>query len=208
MPTSAEQKADGWLSVTEVLDHFIAKGLLDWFLKTGKKEAKRLSTVALKIGSRVDELIQADVTKGSYKLSSKDGIEVRNCMEAWEAFKRDYAPTITGVQIEVKSDGDKLIGHTDLVMNYRIVDVKCASSIKPNYWLQVSKYLHMYRDPETGEIDTEIDGIAILRLDKNLGTYQFMTHEQAEINIENCVKVFDGLLMAYRYYQPTAEKEE
>ena len=80
MPTTDLEKETGWLSVTEVLDYFIPKGLLDWYLKTGKKEAKRLSTVALKIGSRVDELIQEDITKGSYKLSSKDSIDVKNCI--------------------------------------------------------------------------------------------------------------------------------
>ena len=54
MPTSTTEKEAGWVSVTEVLDTFIPKGLLAWYLKTGAKEAKRLSTVAMKIGNRVD----------------------------------------------------------------------------------------------------------------------------------------------------------
>ena len=200
MPTSPEQKAEGWLSVTEVLDAFIPKGLLDWYLKTGKKEAKRLSTVAMKIGSRVDELIQEDVLKGNYKLSSKDSIEVKNCMEAWKQFKADYQPVITATQVEVKSEADKLIGHIDLILNNRVVDVKCASSIKPNYWLQVAAYEFMY------EKDTE--GLGILRLDKNLATYQFVTHEQAKVNWTECVDTFDGLLKAYRYYNRPKDNQE
>ena len=197
MPTSIEQKADGWLSVTEVLDAFIPKGLLDWYLKTGKKEAKRLSTVALKIGTRVDELIQEDINKYSYKLSSKDPIEVKNCMEAWKQFKTDYCPNIQGVQIEVKSDEQKLVGHIDLIMDNMVVDVKCASFIKDNYWLQVAKYADMYKE--------SLCGLAILRLDKNLGTYQF---KKAEIEPRELVKVYDGLLSAYRYYHPKDEKED
>lgn len=192
MPTTPEQKADNWLSVTEVLDTFIPKGLLDWYMKTGARESKRLSTVAMKIGSRVDELIQEDINKGSYKLSSKDPIEVKNCMDAWMKFKNDYNPKIQGSQIEVKSDAYKIVGHIDLVMDNRIVDVKCASSIKPNYWLQVAAYETMY--------DGEVEGLAILRLDKNLGTYQYMTHEQAKVNWTECVEVFDGLLKAHRFY--------
>jgi len=201
MPTNAEQKAEGWLSVTEVLDAFIPKGLLAWYLKTGAKEAKRLSTIALKIGSRVDELIQDDVLGGGYKLSQKDSIEVKNCMEAWEAFKRDYQPKITATQVEVMSPSEKLIGHIDLILNNMVVDVKCASSIKPNYWIQVAAYEMM--------LEQDIDGLAILRLDKNLGTYQFLTHEQAKVNWTECVDTFNGLLTAYRFYnRPKANQED
>ena len=205
MPTTPEQRLDGWLSVTEVLDSFIPKGLLDWYLKTGKKEAKRLSTVAMKIGSRVDALIQEDISCTSrctagYKLSSKDPIEVKNCMEGWESFKRDYGLHVEAAQVEVKEESQKVIGHIDLIGWNRVIDVKCASSIKPNYWIQTSKYSAMkYFSPLIP---------AILRLDKNLGTYQFIDAIQAKVNPTQCVKVFDGLLEAYRYYQPKAVKEE
>ena len=200
MPTTKEEKLDGWLSVTEVLDAFIPKGLLSWYLKTGAKEAKRLSTVAIKIGSRTDELIQQDINTGNYKLSSKDPIEVKNCMEAWRQFKADYQPKISAVQVEVKDEEQKVVGHIDLILNNLTTDVKCASSIKDNYWLQTGKYDKMYQVPT--------DGLAILRLDKNLATYQFVTNKQAGVDRDHCVKVFDGLLLAYRYYQPKAEKEE
>lgn len=207
MPTSAEQKADGWLSVTEVLDAFIPKGLLSWYLKTGAKEAKRLSTVAMKIGTRVDQLIQDDIKTGNYKLSSKDPIEVYNCMEAWKQFKQDYQPNIQHSQIEVKLEYEKLVGHIDLIMNNFVTDIKCASSIKDNYWLQVAKYSDMFGGSEVCT-KTQIEGLAILRLDKNLATYQFVTNKQAGINWDECIEVFDGLLKAYRYYHPKDETEE
>ena len=200
MPTNKEQRADGWLSVTEVLDFFIPKGLLAWYLKTGAKEAKRLSTVALKIGSRVDELITQDIKDGKYKLSIKDSLEVKNCMEAWEAFKKDYSPKFSHVQREVRSDVDKVVGHIDLISSNHIIDVKCASSIKPNYWLQTAKYWEMAGADE-------YLGIAILRLDKNLGTYQFKTNIQAGIDIMECVLIFDGLIKAHRYYRPKGSEE-
>lgn len=205
MPTTKLEKLDGWVSVTEVLDAFIPKGLLDWYLKTGKKEAKRLSTVAMKIGTRVDELIQEDVLTGSYKLSSKDSIEVKNCMEAWRQFKNDYQPTIQHSQLEVKIDGDKIVGHIDLIFNNLVVDVKCSSSIKPNHWLQTGKYQDMFSGSDiVGKSD--IDGVAILRLDKNLGTYQYVNKSIEEAF--DYARIFDGLMSAYRYYQPKAEKEE
>lgn len=197
MPVTAEQRLEGYVSVTEVLDAFIPKGLLGWYLKTGAKEAKRLSTVALKIGSRVDELIQEDINKGNYKLSPKDSIEVKNCMEAWKQFKQDYQPTITGTQVEVKLEDQKIVGHIDLIYGNHIVDVKCASSIKQNYWLQVAKYSDMYEYPK---------GISILRLDKSLGIYQFV--ENPPIPKEELVKIFDGLLEAYRFYNPPKAVQE
>ena len=195
MPTTAEQKESGYISVTEVLDMFIPKGLLTWYLKTGAKEAKRLSTVAMKIGSRVDELIQEDINKGSYKLSSKDPIEVKNCMEAWQQFKSDYSPNVTATQKEVLSEEEKVLGHIDLIIDATVIDVKCAASIKDNYWLQVAKYSDM--------LPVDVDGVGILRLDKNLGTYQYVIKR----NVRELVEVFNGLLKAYRYYQPKGQEE-
>src|SRR3990167_1869767 len=201
MPVTEEQRAEGWVSVTEVLDYFIPKGLLDWFLKTGKKEAKRLSTVALKIGSRVDDLIQQDIQTGSYKLTAKDSIEVKNCMEAWKQFRSDYQPKDLSCQIEVSDQQDKVMGHVDILTDNTLIDVKCASSIKPNYWLQVSAYYSMLDQ----ELFNRISQVAILRLDKNLGTYQFMTIRQAGYSPTDCINVFGGLLSAYRYYQPKGQ---
>ena len=199
MPVTPEQRAEGWVSVTEVLDTFIPKGLLSWYLKTGAKEAKRLSTVAMKIGSRVDELIQQDITNGSYKLSSKDPIEVKNCMEAWLSFKRDYQPNIVSTQMEVTNHVQKVVGHIDIVWD-RIIDVKCASSIKDNYWIQTSKYDYDY--PGALEVP------AILRLDKNLATYEYKLMSDTRFNRVQCVKVFDGLLEAYRFYnEPKAQED-
>lgn len=204
MPTDKQQKLDGWVSVTEVLDSFIPKGLLSWYLKTGAKEAKRLSTVALKIGSRVDELIQDDIVKGSYKLSAKDPIEVTNCMEAWKQFKQDYSPRSLRTQIEVNDGLAKVTGHVDIITNNTLIDVKCASSIKDNHWLQVAAYYSMLdQDMYSG-----ISDIAILRLDKNLATYQFMTIRQAGHTPTECSRVFDGLLEAYRFYNAPKEQEE
>lgn len=199
MPTSKEQALDGWVSVTEVLDTFIPKQLLGWYLKTGAKEAKRLSTVAMKIGSRVDRLIQEDVTNGSYKMTAKDPIEVKNCMEAWEAFKRDFQPVIKECQVEVKDEENKVIGHIDIITD-RVIDVKCASSIKQNYWVQVAKYSLMYY--------FSLEEPAILRLDKNLATYEFKKASQAKISLAQCSRVFDGLLEAHRFYNVPKAQED
>lgn len=198
MPTTKQEKLDGFISVTEVLDFFIPKGLLDWYLRTGKSESKRLSTVAMKIGTRVDELIQQDVVDGRYKLTSKDSIEVRNCMEAWNQFKQDYSPVIKATQTVLVDAMSKVTGHSDIITDNTLIDVKCSSSIRDNYWIQVSKYYDMI---EVDEFQT-VSRVAVLRLDKNLGTYEYKTDIDAKISKSECVRVFDGLLAAYRYYNP------
>ena len=199
MPTNKEEREAGWVSVTEVLDAFIPKGLLDWYLRTGKKEAKRLGTIAMKIGSRVDELIQQDVA-GGYKLSSKDPIEVKNCIEAWESFKRDYCPVVKATQVRLVDGFSKVVGNADIVTDNTIIDVKCSTSIRDNYWLQVAKYYEML------DVDMfpTVCKTAILRLDKNLGTYEYKIGK----NVSQCQRVFDGLLEAYRFYNAPKEQEE
>jgi hypothetical protein len=178
------------------------KNLLAWYLKTGAREAKRISTVAMKIGNRVDELIQEDVREGKYSLSNNDSLEVKNCMEAWEKFKNDYKPNITNVQVELKDQAKKIIGHLDLVIDNKIVDVKCASSIKPNYWLQLAAYVSMF--------PCDNSEFAILRFDKSLGTYQFVNNKALGLKYNYLIRVFDGLLEAYRFYnnKPKGLEEE
>lgn len=53
------------IRVTQILDFFKPPYLVDWYIKVGKREARRLGTVAKKIGTRVHDLIEQDPTKGS-----------------------------------------------------------------------------------------------------------------------------------------------
>lgn len=196
MPTSPELKAQGWVSVTEGLDYFQEPGLVDWKIKVGKKEAKRISTCAMKIGTRVHELVYQEWKEMRYKLSSKDSVEVKNCMQAWEQFKEDYQPIIQTMETELKDEENKVIGHRDMVITFPgtndifTVDLKTSSGIKPKHWLQVAKYHHM---------DYNCGGIGILRLDKNLGVYEWQTkfEDNEELN------VFNSLITVYRFFNPT-----
>lgn len=162
----------------------------------GKKEAKRVSTVALKVGTRVDQMIQDSLSNKTVKYKPTDSIEVKNCYQAWLEFKRDYSPDVIAFQEEILYPDQDLVGHLDLRTSDMVIDVKCASSIKKSYWLQVSKYSRGFLMP------------AILRLDKNLGVYEFKTAEQAKVDVNEAIKVFDGLLEAYRFYNAPKEQED
>ena len=48
--------------VTSILNYFQSPDLVKWKLRVGAKEAKRISTIAMKRGTNVDEAIRLDVS--------------------------------------------------------------------------------------------------------------------------------------------------
>lgn len=194
MPTNKQEKLDGYVSVTEVIGFFIPKKLLDWYLKTGKKEANRIGKEAMKIGSLVDEKIQHHINTQEIE-KEFESQEIANCMKAWYDFDNDYCIKFV-TQIEVKDEVNKIVGHIDLLSDDTLVDIKCAGSIKDNYWLQVAEYNSMLSEPRPN--------IGILRLDKNLGCYQYVVRQ----DWRELQKIFSGLHDAYRYYNPSKAEEK
>ena len=196
MPTSTTEKSEGWVSVTEVISYFPEPGLVDWKIDTGRKEANRISRLAAKTGSRVHELIEADYRNGNYKFKTADNTEVRSCMAAWERFKTDYTPKIECMEYEVKDDDRMVIGHVDM---YAIIggkpvitDIKTAGSIKSAHWIQLGAY--------AGMDSRDLSQVAVLRLDRHLGVYEFEA-EAPRPEIFNClVTVYDYLTK--RAYSP------
>ena len=72
-----------------------------------------------------------------------------------------------------------------------------APAFWDNYWLQVCQYDKMINNPFLLEP-------AILRLDKNLATYEYKICQ----NVDECREVFSGLLTAYRFYNKPKGQEE
>lgn len=192
MPTTKEEKELGWLSVTEVLGYFQEPGLVDWKVKTGAKEAKRIGTIAMKIGSRVDELVKLDMEVGKVKFSVKDGSEVKSCFEAYLKWKEDYNPKLVNAGITIRNEHLMLQGEYDLLLEpATIIDIKCSSSIKLSYWLQTAMYAYMLGG---------CDKIGVLRLDKNLGIYEYVVRDYDP----SLVEVYLGLLNAYHFFNGRA----
>ena len=76
--------------VTTILDAWIDPELLKWQLEVGRATASKVSKKAMKIGSRVDELIRADIDSGKLKLRKSDSNEVANCMVEQMHFKFSF----------------------------------------------------------------------------------------------------------------------
>lgn len=175
--------------ITRILDYFSPPDLVDWKLRVGKKEANRISRVALNIGTNVDEAIKADQT--GQKLPKLKTQEAKNCWEAYLAWKRDYYPTVT-IGSPVFDDDLSTAGTPDLISweTETLIDVKCSASIREAYWLQTEFYARQI---------VPLQFKAILRLDKNLGQYEF---KKMPLNDEHWAAV-RGAIKLYRYYEKT-----
>lgn len=175
------------ISVTQVLDYLIEPELFNWYMKNGKAACKKISEASLRVGTIVDKLIQDDLKGEGYLLPEEDA-PIENCMKAWEQFKKDWPlkiQTIEGMQTEL-TDGE-IVGHPDIVTEWGIIDIKTSRAIQPRYWTQTAKYAQMAGKPK----------IAILRLDKESGMYEFK--EQGKDVIDYELGVFNAYLVAYKH---------
>ena len=191
--TTEEEKAAGWVSVTRVTDYFTEPELVEWKVKTGLKEANRISRLAAKTGTRVHDLIYKDWEDGSYKLIKADSLEVRNCMSAWEDFKRNHRINISHMEFELRDEASLVRGYADMEAEGIILDIKTSGFIKPRHWIQLATYAKIHKSKT----------IAILRLDRNLGIYEFIEKEA-----DSLPTIFSPLLEIYRFYTSANGIEE
>lgn len=174
-------------SVTQVLDYLTEPELLNWYLTKGKAACKKIGDEAKRIGSMVDMMVQHDIQSKGYTLPNED-TAVINCMAAWEKFKQDnplFVKEVRFLQMELV-DGD-LVGHPDILTDDMVVDIKTSRAIQPRYWTQTAQYARMAKKSK----------IAILRLDKESGLYEWKVFGKDVIEYEN--RVFDAYLVAYKH---------
>lgn len=175
------------IRVTQVLDYFKEPWYIDWVCKVGKREAKRVSTVAMNIGTAVDETIKYGYTK-----IKGNQVEVSNCMTAFNKWKEVYKPKIIKPMERFYDNilGVDVTGEPDLLVDGIIVDIKCASKVSIKHWIQVNTYCAF----KNSLLGCENEKVAILRLDKNTGSYEYIVKDYD-------MKLFGawcGLLEAYR----------
>ena len=178
------EEYEGYERISRVLDYFTPPELVKWKVKVGAKEAKRAGTVAMKIGTEVDEWIKADVV--GWKLPKLSTDEARNCVEGYKRWVEEYIPVLT-VGTRVFDNDISVTGEPDLLDTVTVIEIKCSAVIRPSYWLQTEFYAR-----QTGKARK-----AILRLDKHLAVYQYEVRDVNDADWE-AVK---GLVQAYRFYQ-------
>lgn len=179
--------------VTRVLGWFEPPDLTAWKIRT--KDHKKIGKKAMAIGSRVDGMCEADWRGEGYKVTIKDAEEVKNCMRAWEEWKRDYSEVyedIQAMQETVYYDDWMVAGSLDIRTSQGIIDIKTSGRVSKSYWIQTAVYNRQFQLPKR----------MVLRLDKRCGTYEFAEcpEQYSQEYLEN---LFLGRLLNYRY-----EKEE
>jgi hypothetical protein len=185
---------EGYDRVSAILDTYQAPDLIDWKIRTGKKEARRISTIATRIGSNVDEYIKAEILGA--KLPKLKSTEAENCVKAWKKWKEDYGIKVKDLAVGKRlfDEEIRICGEPDILMNDEVLDIKCSSAIRQNYWIQTQVYADMLG----------FRSRSILRLDKNLGCYSY---EKKEICDEDR-EVFKALTIVYRYFKPQESLDE
>lgn len=174
--------------ITTILDYFTTPSLLAWKMRVGKKEAGRISREALRIGTNVDEAIRAQVN--GEKLPKLKTVEAENCYRAFEQWRADYNVATLITCGTMFNDELMVAGTPDLLWHdtFTLIDVKCSSRISPQYWLQTEFYARSSHGSRSK---------AILRLDKNLGIYEF---QSMSLN-ENHWAATVGAIKLYRHYK-------
>jgi len=180
--------------VTSILGYFKNPSLVKWYLKVGAKEAKRISTIAMKRGTSVDDAIRLHVEEG--KVPKFKTEEEKNCFNAYLQWREDYSVKDIHSATTQFDDEALIAGTPDLWLPDETVDIKCASSIRKNYWLQTEWYArkkgHNFK--------------SILRLDSNLGCYEYVRKPVSDYEFQ----IFEALVSVYRFYNaiPTEPEEE
>ena len=72
-----------------------------------------------------------------------------------------------------------------------LIDWKSSSRISPNYFFQLGGYKRLGYDCKT---------LGIVRLDKELGTFEYLTNIDLGLTLEQCVDAFEAAFKHYKYY--------
>ena len=201
-----EKDGKRYTRVSRIIDFFAPPDLVEWKMDTGRKEAGRISRAALKIGSRVDDLITENWQNP--KVGKKDGLEVQSCLQAWQAWLKDYQPKELKFHETVYDEEAMVAGTYDFMWGDILVDIKTSRNVKPYHFFQLGAY--------GGMMKPHPEKLAILRLDKSLGIYEFVESRKVGLDPLDCWLAFKGLQRAYKVYNqadsalnpPKGQKEQ
>lgn len=164
------------MRVSEILDRFPEPYLIEWKMKKGAEECKRISDEALMIGTYVDAYVQADINGMVNEWKPTENVAINNCILAWNNFKKDRPEFFERAKqfkdrMQAELTMDDLVGHPDFIFDDELPDLKTSSSISKTHWMQTAAY-QMMAEKKYG---LHIEKISILRLDKKNpnGLYEY-----------------------------------
>jgi hypothetical protein len=177
------------IRVTESIDYFKPEWFTNWVLKVGKREANAISKKALKIGGRIDEIIRS----GNYEADKKDTQEVKQSLKNFNAWRERYMVKTIQPLSRIEETPIGLTGEADFYWQETdtLIDFKSSKRVYPEYIFQLGGYKRLGFPGKR---------LAVLRCDKDLDDFQFVTNEDIGMTIEQCIDAFESAFKHYKYY--------
>ena len=175
--------------VTESIDYFKPEWFTEWVLKVGKREANAISKKALKIGTRIDEIVRS----GVYLADKKDTNEVKQSLKNFNAWRERYGVAKLLPLERIEDASICLSGAADFLWEDRdiLIDYKSSKRIYPEYFFQLGGYKRLGFPGKK---------LGILRCDKDLDDFEFKTNEDFGLSVEQCIDAFESAFKHYQYY--------
>ena len=180
--------------VTRIIDYFAPPELVQWKMETGRKDTNRVSKIATKLGSRVHTLIETHWSTKDWNIKKDKDPEIWSCLQAWTSWTKDYNINNIKLGYPIYDDIHLIAGTFDFLLpeGNILVDIKTSREIRPQYFMQLGAYASMIDLP---------DKIAILRLDKMTAQYEYLTNENLNLTVKDCITGWTNLLDTYQFYQ-------
>lgn len=181
------------IRVTEATNFFKPEWYTTWILKVGLREANAISKKALKIGTRLHEILAS----GKFDFDKKDTQEVKNCVIAFNKWRErnsiygselELIPRITDEVIGVTGEPDVYYSRTKT-----LIDFKTSSKVSPENFFQLGGYARLVKDHY-------LNDLAILRLDKETSDFEYVTASRLGLTITACIDAFEATFKHYQYY--------
>jgi hypothetical protein len=185
-----EKEGREYERITKIINHFQPPELAEWRARVGNREANRVMKIAGNFGTKIDDAIRMDWKS---PIVAKATPESDNALKAWESWVKDHSPAELVFPETLYSERLMIAGTPDFMVGNMIVDIKCSSSVKPVYFAQLGAYASLCGKP--------IEEVAVLRLDKSTGMYEFVKNEAVGLSVADCTNYFHSLLITYRTYK-------
>ena len=177
--------------VTKIINHFMPQELVDYKVRVGNRVANAAMKKGGKFGTMIDEAIRKNWEN---PVAEKVSDESKSALGAWNSWATTHIGTRTMEFPETYfSDSLLVAGTPDFIMGNMIVDIKTSNRISPIYFAQLGAYAFLSGLP--------IEDLAVLRLDKSTGLYEFVKASEMGLSVGDCINWFNALLITYRNYK-------
>lgn len=155
-------------------------------LEEAKREHRTIATKAAQIGTDIHAMIENhvkryEIASGEYHIIEKEFSSIRKSYNAYLDWEKTHNFKLIGSEIPIYSRAWLGYGGTLDMVAYLdskpyIIDLKTSSGIYDEYVMQIASYRKAYSQL----FDIPIEGMGILRLDKQTGKFEWKEYTDKE----------------------------